>query len=156
MAKTPAAVRELIDRVWAPALTRAAEERAQIQAMVEEEGANFTVAAHDWRYYAERVRAKRYDLDQAALRPYFQLDNMIAAAFDVAQKLFGLRFVEQKGLPLYHPDVRAFDVLDSNGKHVALFLADYFARPSKRGGAWMSDFRAQHKLDGEIGRSSSM
>lgn len=149
MAKTPAAVRDLIGRVWTPALTRAAEERAQIQAMVEEEGANFTVAAHDRRYYAERVRAKRYDLDQAELRPYFQLDNMIAAAFDVAQKLFGLRFVEQKGLPLYHPDVRAFDVLDSNGKHVALFLADYFARPSKRGGAWMSDFRAQHKLDGE-------
>ncbi|MGZ9115905.1 MAG: M3 family metallopeptidase, partial [Methylocystis sp.] len=149
MSKTPAAVRELIGRVWAPALTRAAEERAQIQAIVEEEGANFNVAAHDRRYYAERVRAKRYDLDQAALRPYFQLDNMIAAAFDVAQKLFGLRFVEQKGLPLYHPDVRAFDVLDSNGKHVALFLADYFARPSKRGGAWMSDFRAQHKLDGE-------
>lgn len=150
MAKTPAAVRDLIGRVWAPALTRAAEERALIQAMVEEEGANFAVAAHDWRYYAERVRAKRYDLDQAALRPYFQLDNMIAAAFDVAQKLFGLRFVEQKGLPLYHPDVRAFDVLDGDGNHVALFLADYFARPSKRGGAWMSDFRSQHKLWGEV------
>jgi peptidyl-dipeptidase Dcp len=150
MAKTPAAVRDLLDRVWAPALARAAEERAHIQALVEKEGANFTVAAHDWRYYAERVRKSVYDLDQASLRPYFQLENIMAAAFHVANKLFGLRFVEQKGLELYHPDVRAFEVLDSSGKHVALFLADYFARPSKRSGAWMSDFRSQHKLDGEV------
>ena len=149
MAKTPAAVRDLLDRVWTPARARAAEERADIQALVERDGANFSVAAHDWRYYAERVRKERYDLDQAALRPYFQLDRMIEAAFHVAERLFGLRFVEQKGLALYHPDVRAFEVQDSAGDHVALFLADYFARPSKRSGAWMSEFRAQHKLDGE-------
>ncbi|WP_424363408.1 M3 family metallopeptidase [Methylocystis parvus] len=150
MAKTPGAVRDLLDRVWTPALARAAEERAHIQAMVEKEGANFTVAAHDWRYYAERVRKNLYDLDQASLRPYFQLEKIMAAAFDVAGKLFGLRFVEQKGLKLYHPDVRAFEVLDTDGRHVALFLADYFARPSKRSGAWMSDFRSQQKLDGEV------
>ncbi len=150
MAKTPAAVRDLLDRVWTPALSRAAEERAHIQALVDSEGANFSVAGHDWRYYAERVRKDRYDLDQTTLRPYFQLDRMIAAAFHVAEKLFGLRFVEQKGLDLYHPDVRAFEVLDREGKHVALFLADYFARPSKRSGAWMSDFRSQHRLDGEV------
>ncbi|CAJ0853608.1 peptidyl-dipeptidase Dcp [freshwater sediment metagenome] len=150
MAKTPAAVRDLLDRVWTPALLRAAEERAHIQALVDSEGANFSVAGHDWRYYAERVRKDRYDLDQTTLRPYFQLDRMIAAAFHVAEKLFGLRFVEQKGLDLYHPDVRAFEVLDREGKHVALFLADYFARPSKRSGAWMSDFRSQHRLDGEV------
>ncbi|MGE5368204.1 MAG: M3 family metallopeptidase [Chloroflexota bacterium] len=150
MAKTPAAVRDLLDRVWTPALSRAAEERAHIQALVDSEGANFSVAGHDWRYYAERVRKDRYDLDQTTLRPYFQLERMIAAAFHVAEKLFGLRFVEQKGLDLYHPDVRAFEVLDREGKHVALFLADYFARPSKRSGAWMSDFRSQHRLDGEV------
>jgi len=150
MAKTPAAVRDLLNRVWTPALARAAEERAHIQALVEKEGANFTVAAHDWRHYAEKVRKSLYDLDQASLRPYFQLEKIMAAAFDVAEKLFGLRFVEQKGLRLYHPDVRAFEVLDENGKHVALFLADYFARPSKRSGAWMSDFRSQHRLDGEV------
>ncbi|WP_442756408.1 M3 family metallopeptidase [Methylocystis sp. JAN1] len=150
MAKTPAAVRELLDRVWTPALARAAEERAHIQALAEKEGANFTVAAHDWRYYAERVRRSLYDLDQASLRPYFQLEKIMAAAFDVAGKLFGLRFVERKWLDLYHPDVRAFEVLDDEGKHVALFLADYFARPSKRSGAWMSDFRAQQKLDGDV------
>ena len=150
MAKTPAAVRDLLDRVWAPALERAAEERARIQALVDAEGANFVVAAHDWRYYAERLRKSLYDLDQASLRPYFELERMIAAAFNVAQQLFGLSFIEQEGLSLYHPDVRAFEVRDRNGKHVALFLADYFARPSKRSGAWMSDFRSQHKLDGDI------
>jgi peptidyl-dipeptidase Dcp len=150
MAKTPAAVRDLLDRVWAPALKRAAEERAQIQALIDSEGANFAVAAHDWRYYAERVRKNLYDLDQASLRPYFQLDRIMAAAFSVAQRLFGLRFVERKGLNLYHPDVRAFEVLDADGEHVALFLADHFARPSKRSGAWMSDFRAQRRLDGEV------
>jgi peptidyl-dipeptidase Dcp len=150
MAKKPAAVRDLLDRVWTPALARAAEERAHIQALVDSEGANFSVAGHDWRYYAERVRKERYDLDQTTLRPYFQLDRMIAAAFHVAEKLFGLRFVEREGLDLYHPDVRAFEALDRDGNHVALFLADYFARPSKRSGAWMSDFRSQHKLDGEV------
>lgn len=150
MARTPSAVRDLLDRVWTPALARAAEERAHIQALVDAEGANFSVAGHDWRYYAERVRKDRYDLDQTTLRPYFQLDRMIAAAFHVAEKLFGLRFVEREGLDLYHPDVRAFEVLDRDGRHVALFLADYFARPSKRSGAWMSDFRSQHRLDGEV------
>lgn len=150
MAKTPTAVRDLLDRVFTPALARAAEERAHIQALVDAEGANFTVAGHDWRYYAERVRKDLYDLDQSTLRPYFQLDRMIEAAFHVAEKLFGLRFVAREGLDLYHPDVRAFEVLDRDGRHVALFLADYFARPSKRSGAWMSDFRTQHKLDGEV------
>ncbi|MEK8092507.1 M3 family metallopeptidase [Methylocystis sp. IM3] len=150
MAKTPRSVRDLLDRIWAPARARAAEERAAIQALVDAEGANFNVAGHDWRYYAERVRKQSYDLDQTTLRPYFQLDRMIEAAFHVAERLFGLRFIEHEGLDLYHPDVRAFEVQDRDGRHVALFLADYFARPSKRSGAWMSDFRAQHKLDGEV------
>jgi peptidyl-dipeptidase Dcp len=150
MAKAPAAVRDLLDRVWRPALARAAEERAEIQALVDEDGANFAVAGHDWRYYAERVRQKLYDLDQSGLRPYFQLEQMIAAAFHVAERLFGIRFVERKGLQLYHPDVRAFEVFDRRGEHLALFLGDYFARPSKRSGAWMSTFRAQHKLAGNV------
>jgi peptidyl-dipeptidase Dcp len=149
MAKSPRAVRELLDRVWAPALARAREERADIQALVDVDGANFRVAAHDWRYYAERVRKNRYNLDQASLRPYFQLENIAAAAFYVAQKLFGLSFTQRTDLKLYHPDVRAFDVRDPSGRHVALFLADYFARPSKRSGAWMSAFKEQHKLDGD-------
>ncbi len=150
MAKTPAAVRTLLDAVWAAALEQAQKERAALQASIENEGANFQLAAADWRYYAERVRKERFDLDQAGIVPYFQLDNMIAAAFHVAERLFGLRFVEQHGLDLYHPEVRAFDVLNERGEHVALFLGDYFARPSKRGGAWMSEFRTQEKLAGDI------
>ncbi len=150
MAKTPAAVRDLLDRVWAPARARALEERDNIQARAEKAGANFEIAAHDWRYYAEKARKDFYDLDEDTLRPYFQLDNVVAAAFHVAENLFGLRFVERQGLDLYHPEVRAFEALDRDGAHVALFLADYFARPSKRSGAWMSEFRSQHKLDGDV------
>jgi peptidyl-dipeptidase Dcp len=150
MAKTPAAVRELLDRVFAPALAAAKAERGELQALAEREGANLEIAAADWRFYAERLRKERYDLDQAALRPYFSLDAMIAAAFHVAERLFGLRFVEVEGLHLYHSSVRAFEVRDASGAHVALFLGDYFARPSKRGGAWMSEFRGQEKLDGEV------
>lgn len=150
MAKTPDAVRELLDRIWTPALAQAKIERAELQALAEKEGANFQIAASDWRYYAERLRKERYDFDQEALRPYFQLDRMIAAAFHVAERLFGLQFIERQGLDLYHEDVRAFEVLDANGKHVALFLGDYFARASKHSGAWMSDFRSQEKLDGDV------
>jgi peptidyl-dipeptidase Dcp len=150
MAKTPQAVRDLMDQIWTPALAQARRERAELQALADAEGANFQIGAADWRYYAERLRKQRYDLDQAELRPYFELDKMIAAAFYVAQRLFGLRFVERHGLELYHEDVRAFEVLDADGNHVALFLGDYFARPSKRGGAWMSDFRSQEKLGGDV------
>jgi peptidyl-dipeptidase Dcp len=150
MARTPGAVRDLLDRVFAPALARAGDERANEQALADESGADFTLAAHDWRYYAERLRKRLYDFDQAALRPYFQLEDIIAAAFHVAEKLFGISFVERRGLDLYHPDVRAFEVLDAQGAHLALFLGDYFARPSKRSGAWMSTFRAQQKLNGNV------
>jgi peptidyl-dipeptidase Dcp len=150
MARTPAAVRELLDRVWTPALAAARAELADLQALAEREGANHQLAASDWRYWAERLRQDRYDLDQAALRPYFRLEAMIDAAFHVAERLFGLRFIEIHGLDLYHPSVRAFEVLNAKGEHVALFLGDYFARPSKRGGAWMSEFRSQENLDARI------
>jgi peptidyl-dipeptidase Dcp len=150
MAKTPAHVRNLLDDVWQPARARAHDERVALQAKANEEGANFDIAAHDWRFYSEKVRKETHDFDEAELKPYLQLDNIIAAAFYTATRLFGLQFSEVHGLPLYHPDVRAFDVRDRNGKHVALFLGDYFARPSKRGGAWMSGFRAQQKLEGDI------
>jgi peptidyl-dipeptidase Dcp len=150
MAKTPAHVRGLLDDVWQPARARANDERATLQAKASEEGANFDIAAHDWRFYSEKVRKETHDFDEAELKPYLQLDNMIAAAFYTATQLFGLQFSEVHGLALYHPDVRAFDVRDRNGKHLALFLGDYFARASKRGGAWMSGFRTQQKLEGDI------
>jgi peptidyl-dipeptidase Dcp len=150
MAKTSAHVRDLLDNVWQPARARANGERGLLQTKANEEGANFDIAAHDWRFYSEKVRKETHDFDEAELKPYLQLDNLIAAAFYTATQLFGLQFSEVQGLPLYHPDVRAFDVRDSSGNHVALFLGDYFARPSKRGGAWMSSFREQQKLAGNI------
>ena len=120
------------------------------------EGGNFKIAGCDWRYYAEKVRKAKFDVDEAEVKPYLQLDSVIAAAFDVASKLFGVSFNERKDLPVYHPDVRAFEVTGADGRHIGLFLGDYFARPSKRSGAWMSGWRDQHKLDpARCARSSS-
>ena len=150
MAKTPAGVRGLLDRVWAPARARAAEEAHDLGRMVAEEGGNFALAGHDWRFYSEKLRRERYDLDDGEVRSYFALDNIIAAAFDTATRLFSITFAEQQGLDLYHPDVRAFAVARPDGTHVALFLGDYFARPSKRSGAWNTSFRSQENLGKDI------
>ncbi len=150
MAGAPQAAIALLDSVWRPARAKAAEERAALQAMADAEGANFSIAAHDWRFYAEKLRRERYELDQAELSAYFQLERMIEAAFYCAQRLFGLRFLPRDDLPVYHPDVRAFEVVDRDGGHVAVFLGDYYARSSKRSGAWMSNFRGQKKLGGEV------
>ncbi|MCW2314996.1 peptidyl-dipeptidase Dcp [Rhodoblastus acidophilus] len=149
MAHEPGAAAALMDQLWIPALRRVEEERAALQQSVDEAGGNFTLAAHDWRYYAEKLRASRYALDQAELAGYFQLENMIAAAFYCAEKLFDLRFQRRDDLPVYHPDVRAYEVTDGQGRHVAIFYGDYFARAGKRSGAWMSNFRGQKKLGGE-------
>jgi len=149
MAHEPGAAAALMDQLWTPALRQVEEERAALQQSVDEAGGNFTLAAHDWRYYAEKLRASRYALDQAELAGYFQLENMIAAAFHCAEKLFDLRFQRRDDLPVYHPDVRAYEVTDGQGRHVAIFYGDYFARAGKRSGAWMSNFRGQKKLGGE-------
>ncbi len=146
MAETPDAVRALLDQVWTAGRARAGLEVGRLQAMIEAEGGNFELAPHDWRHYAEKLRRAEYAIDDAALRAYFPLDRMIEAAFHVAGELFGLRFEEQKGLPVYNPDVRVFEAKDAQGRHVALFIGDYFARASKRSGAWMSAFRGQQKL----------
>ena len=145
MAKTPQAARELLDEVWSKALTKAAVERDSLQAMISEEGGNFALAPHDWRYYTEKLRKARYDLDEAEIKPYFQLDKMIEAAFETARRLFGLSFKPADAV-LYHPDARAWNVTDAKGNHVALFIGDYFARPSKHSGAWMTSLRDQEKL----------
>lgn len=150
MAGTPSAALDLLDKVWAPARGRAGEERAALQQVADAEGANFRIAAHDWRFYAEKLRLCDYDLDQSALSAYFQLENMIAAAFYCAERLFGLRFMPRPDLPAYHPDVRVFEVLDRDGRHIAIFMGDYFARTGKRSGAWMSNFRGQRKFGGEM------
>jgi peptidyl-dipeptidase Dcp len=149
MAKTPARVRELLDRVWTPAVAKAKAELGKLQEMAAKDGANIKIEPWDWRYYAEKVRQSEFDLDEAKLKPYLPLDNMIDAAFYTATQLFGVTFKERKDVPVYHPDVRAFEVLDAKGGPVGLFYADYFARSSKRSGAWMSGFRSQDRLEGE-------
>ena len=149
MAKTPETARKLLEEVWTPAHRRAAEERDALQALVAQAGGNFTLAAWDWRFYAEKLRKARYDLDEAEIRPYLQLPKMIEAAFYTAHRLFGLDFAERHDIPVYHPDMQVWDVT-RNGAHVGLFYGDYFARPSKHGGAWMSSFRDQQRLDGNV------
>jgi peptidyl-dipeptidase Dcp len=150
MAKTPEAVRGLLERVWKPARARALADRDALQALVAEEGGNFTLAPWDWRYYAEKLRQRQANFDDAAIKPYLTLDNMIAAAFDCATRLFGVTFAERKDIPVWHADVRVWEVRDASGKPKALFYGDYFARPSKRSGAWMTSLRDQQKLDGEV------
>ena len=149
MAKTPAAARALLDEVWGRARAKAAGERDALQALVAQEGGNFALAPHDWRYYTEKLRKAKYDLDEVEIKPYFQLDKMIEAAFETAGRLFGLSF-KPVNMPLYHPDARAWEVTDAQGRRVALFIGDYFARGSKHSGAWMASLRDQERLSGDI------
>jgi len=150
MAKTPEAVRGLLERVWKPARARALADRDELQALITEEGGNFALAPWDWRYYAEKLRQRRANFDDAAIKPYLALDHMIEAAFDCATRLFGVTFTERRDIPVWHPDVRVWEVKDAAGRHKALFYGDYHARSSKRSGAWMTSLRDQQKLDGEI------
>jgi peptidyl-dipeptidase Dcp len=148
MAKTPQAARGLLDEVWGRARAKAMAERDALQAMIAEEGGNFALAPHDWRYYAEKLRKTKYDLDESEIKPYFQLDRIIEAAFETARRLFGLTFTPVS-VPLYHPDARAWEVKDAQGAHLGLFIGDYFARASKHSGAWMMSLRDQEKLSGD-------
>jgi peptidyl-dipeptidase Dcp len=148
MAGTPQAVEDLLMRVWAPAKARAEADARALEAMLHADGFKGPLEPWDWRYYSEQRRKAEHDLDEAALKPYLSLDAMIAAAFDCANRLFGLEF-RALDAPLYHPDARAWEVTRA-GAHVAVFIGDYFARPSKRSGAWMSDFRGQRKLGGDV------
>lgn len=150
MAKTPENVRALLELVWAPARARAAQEADDLGRLARAEGENAPIRPWDWRHYAEKVRQNTYALDEAELKPYLQLDRIIQAAFDVAGKLFGLVFEEKADLAGYHPEVRIFEVREAGGRHIGLFLGDYFARASKRSGAWMSAYRSQRNFDGEI------
>jgi peptidyl-dipeptidase Dcp len=150
MAKTPQAVQALLERVWSPARARAMADRDALQELIRQEGGNFDLAAWDWRYYAEKLRKARCDIDAAEIAPYLQLDNMIAAAFDTAHRLFGLTFRQRQDVPVWHPDVRVWQLSGPGAKFQGLFFGDYFARSSKRSGAWMTMLRTQHKLDGEV------
>ncbi len=148
MAKTPDAVLGLLEPVWKKAIEKAGEDEALLSGIAAAEGANAEIAAWDWRHYAEKLRAERFAFDEAELKPYLQLERIIDACFDVAGRLFGLTFERREDITAWHEDVRAFEVKDADGSHRAIFLADYFNRPSKRSGAWMSSLRSGYTLGG--------
>jgi peptidyl-dipeptidase Dcp len=150
MAKTPEAALGLLRRVWAPARERASREAEALQAMIAAEGGDFELKPWDWRYYAEKRRKALADIDESELKPYLPLEAMIAAAFDVAHRLFGLSFVERRDVALHHADARAWTVVGRGAEPIALFIGDYFARASKHSGAWMNSLREQRKLDGRV------
>ena len=150
MAKTSEAVRSLLDQVWAPALRRALADRDALQALLQTEGKNFTLAPWDWRYYAEKLRKLRCDVDEAAIKPYLELGQIIEAAFYAANRLFGLIFEPRHDVPVWHADVRVWEVRDQTGRHRGVFFGDYFARASKHSAAWMTTLRDQEKLRGDI------
>jgi peptidyl-dipeptidase Dcp len=145
MAGTRGAVLGLLDEVWPRALAAVQRERDALRETMDAAGAGGPIEAWDWRYWAEKVRQQRYALDDTEVKPYFRLENMVEAAFDCATRLFGLRFAPRADLPVYHPDVRAYEVSDARGAVVGVFLQDNFARASKRSGAWMSALRWQSR-----------
>ena len=147
MAKTPARVRDLLMRVWEPAKRKALGDAAVLEAMMHADGIAGPLEAWDWRYYSEKRRKAEHDLDEAVLKPYLSLEAMLGAMFDCATRLFGLEF-KTLDVPLYHPDARAWEV-SRKGEHIAVFIGDYFARGSKRSGAWCSDIRGQRRLGGD-------
>ena len=147
MAKTPARVRDLLLRVWEPAKRKALGDSAVLEAMLHADGIAGSLEPWDWRYYSEKRRLAEHDLDEAVLKPYLGLEAMLGAMFDCATRLFGLEFVPLD-VPLYHPDCRAWEVR-RGGQHIAVFIGDYYARGSKRSGAWCSDIRPQRRLGGD-------
>ncbi len=149
MAKVPENVYKLLDQLWTPALKTAKKEAADLQAMIDKEGGEFKLQPWDWWYYAEKVKKSKYDLDDSALRPYFKLENVINGVFTVANKLFGIQFVQRTDIVIYHPDVKVFEVQEADGSPIGILYTDYFPRASKRGGAWMNSFRKQSKKDGK-------
>ena len=150
MAENPERVYGLLDQIWQPALQVAKGEREALEAMMRADGIADALRAWDWRYYAEKVRRARYDLDEEAMRPYFEFTAVRDGVFQVANKLFGLTFKELDNMPKWHPEQAVFEVMEADGTHVGVLYMDFFTRPSKRGGAWMNDLRAQSRLDGDV------
>ena len=148
MAKKAENVYELLLRVWKPALEKAKQEVRDMQAMIQAEGKDFKLRPWDWWHYAEKVKKARYDLDDQTVRPYFQLENVRAGMFDVANKLWGITFTEIPDIPKYLDEVTAFEVKEADGTHVGVLYTDYFPRESKQGGAWMNAYRKQYRKNG--------
>ena len=149
MLKTPEEVYNLLDELWKPSLQRAKVEVKDMQAVVNAEGKDFEIASWDWWQYSEKVRKEKYDLDEAALKPYLSLDNVLNGVFETTNQLWGLTYTELFDINTYHPDARVWEVKDKDGTHLGIFIGDYFTRSNKRGGAWMSSFKGQSNLDGE-------
>jgi len=145
MAKTPEAAIQLLMQIWEPAVQLAKQEAMDIQRIITESGEKFTLQPWDWSYYAEKVRTEKYDLNEEMLLPYFSLDNVIQGFFDVALKLYGLQFIKRNDIPVNHKDVVAYEVQEADGKFVGILYLDFFARPTKGVGAWMTEYRTQHK-----------
>lgn len=151
MAKTPEKALELMKKVWTPAIARVKEEVADMQALATSEGATFQIEPWDYRYYAEKVRKAKYDLDQNEVKQYLQLEKLREGMFWVAGELFGFNFSPVKDVPVYHPDVRVWEVTDKvSGKHIGLWYFDAYAREGKRSGAWMNNYRDQSRYHGEV------
>ena len=143
MAKTPSAVYEFLTKLWNPALKNAKKERDAMQAIITKEGGAFTLEAWDWWFYAEKVRKQKYDLDENELRPYFLLENVRKGAFELANRLYGLQFIERNDIPKYTEEMAVFEVKRTDGSHVGVFYTDYFPRPQKQAGAWCDIYRGQ-------------
>lgn len=153
MAKTPEAARDLLLQIWGPATDRVKEEVAEMQDYIKASGQNFEIAPWDYYYYSEKVRQKKFDLDENEVSAYFPLENVRKGIFTLAERLYGVTFTELPDAPKYHPEVKVYEVKDKAGKHVAVFMTDYFPRPSKRQGAWMSEFKgAFEDTDGTSAR----
>ncbi len=150
MAKNPENVYALLNDLWKPALRRAKVEVADMQAIINKNGDDFKLRAWDWRYYAEKVKKEKYDLDDAMLRPYFKMENVRKGAFDVAEKLYGIKFIKRNDIQVYHPDVEVFEVLEADETHLGIFYSDYYPRDGKRSGAWSSSFRSQSNIGGDF------
>jgi peptidyl-dipeptidase Dcp len=150
MAENPENVYQLLGKVWEPALEVSKQERAALEEMMRADGIDDEIKGWDWRYYTEKVRKAKYDLDQEALRPYFEFTAVRDGVFAVANRLFGLTFIERDDIPTWHPDQQVFEVLDADGSHLTILYMDFFIRESKRGGAWMNALRVQSRLDGEV------
>ncbi|HSN69374.1 MAG TPA: M3 family metallopeptidase, partial [Thermoanaerobaculia bacterium] len=151
MAKTPERDLELMEAVWKPAAARVREEVADMQAVANKEGANITIEPWDYRYYAEKVRKAKYDLDQNQVKPYLQLEKLREGMFWVAGELFNFAFTPVSNVPVYHPDVRVWEVKDkTTGRHIGVWYFDPYAREGKRSGAWMNAYRNQERFAGEI------
>ncbi len=149
MAGKPETVYSFLDEILEPAKAMAKKEAAELQKMIDAAGGNFKLEPWDWWYYAEKLKMQKYDLDEEQLRPYFELENVLAGMLDVSTKLFGIQFKEMENIPEYHPEVRTYEVTETNGDHIGILYMDFYPRASKGGGAWMTSYRKQYRENGK-------